>query len=76
VFCWDKILDMDNGRLKKFLTQKFGIDWVKNAEIKKIDNGKIIKIYTETNSLSLKINDERTEVSLEMKISDLTNLSQ
>jgi hypothetical protein len=60
VFSWDK----DERQLKEFLKSEFDIGWVKTAEMKKIDD--TIKLYTEINSLSLKLNVERTEVILEI----------
>ncbi|MCX6681157.1 MAG: hypothetical protein NTX42_12450 [Methanothrix sp.] len=66
VFSWDKIPGKDEGRLKEFLTKKFGIDWVKNAKIERIENSKAIKVSTENNFLSLRLNDKKTEVFLEI----------
>lgn len=66
VFSWGKIPGNDEGRLIEFLTNKFGIDWVKTAKIEKIDNGRTIKVSDEDNSLSLKLNDEDTKVILEI----------
>jgi hypothetical protein len=66
MFSWNEIPGEDNEILVKFLTQKFGIDWVKTAEIEKIDDDKTIKVSTEKNSLSLKLNDKKTEVILEI----------
>lgn len=62
LFSWDEIPGNDNGKLIEFLKQKFGIDWVKKAEIEKIDNGNTIKVSTEINHLSLNLNQEKTEV--------------
>jgi hypothetical protein len=62
LFSWDEIPGNDNGKLIEFLIDKFGIDWVKTAEIEKIDNGNTIKISTEINHLSLNLNQEKTEV--------------
>jgi hypothetical protein len=66
VFSWDEIPGNDNRRLMEFLTQEFRIEWVKNAKIEKIDNGKTIKVSAENKSLSLKLNDKNTEVILEI----------
>ena len=66
VFCWDKIPGEDNGRLLKYLTKGVGIDWMKNAKIEKIDNGKTINISNKIKSLSLKLNDSNSEVVLEI----------
>ena len=67
IFSWNEIPEKDNGRLIKFLTQKFGIDWVKtvNVGIEKIDN-KTIKVFTEKNSLSLILNSKNHEVILKI----------
>lgn len=69
LFSWDEIPGNDSLRLINFLNQKYSIDWVKIAEIKKFDEVKTIKLSTEINYLSLKLNNEKTEVSL--KIDDL-----
>lgn len=66
VFSWDEFQEKDKGRLIEFLAQKYGIDWVKAANIEKIDNDKTISISTEKNYLSLKHNDEKTEVILKI----------
>lgn len=66
LFCWDKISENDNMILKKFLTQNFGIKWVKKAKIKKNDYDKTIRVFTERNSLSLRLNDEKTKVNIEI----------
>lgn len=64
LFSWNETPGMDEGTLKDFLTQKFGIDWVKNAKIEKTDDNKTIKLFTGKNSTSLKLNDN--EVILEI----------
>jgi phage tail-like protein len=64
LFRWDEIPGNDNEKLIEFLTQKFEIDWVKTAIIEKIDNDNTIKVSTEKNYLSLKINGEKTIVTL------------
>lgn len=66
LFSWDDIKENDNGKLIKFLKQKYDIDWVKTANIEKIDNCKTIKVSTQKNYLSLKLNDEKKEVNLEI----------
>ena len=45
--------------------QNSGIDWIKAAKIEKIDEGKTIKVFNQKNHISLKLNDEQTEVNLE-----------
>jgi len=64
LFCWDNIPGNDNGRLIDFLKQNYDIDWVETAKIEKIDDDKTIILSAEKNSLYLKLNDEKTNVSL------------
>jgi hypothetical protein len=66
VFNWDEIPGEDNGRLMKYLMKGVGIDWGKNAKIEKIDNNKTIMVSTQIKSLSLKLNDAKSEVVLEI----------
>jgi hypothetical protein len=66
VLRWDEIPGKDDERLIEFLKQKFGVDWVKTAKIERIDVDKTIRVYTERNSISLKLNDEQNEVTLEI----------
>jgi hypothetical protein len=37
LFSWDEIPGKDSGRLIEFIEQNFGIDWIKTANIEKID---------------------------------------
>jgi hypothetical protein len=61
LFSWDNIPGNDNEKLIKFLKHNFGIDWVKAAKIEKINNDKTIRVYIENNSISLKLNNEKTK---------------
>ena len=42
LFGWDNIQGNDNGRLIEFLNRHFAIEWVKSAEIEKIDGDRAI----------------------------------
>jgi uncharacterized membrane protein YgcG len=69
LFNWDEIPGADNGKLIEFLEKNFEIDWVKIADIKKVDNypplsSTIIKVTTEKNYLFLEINDGKTKVNV------------
>ncbi len=64
LFRWNEISGKDNDKLRKFLKRKYGIRWVRKAQIKKIDDGNIISLHFKNNFLSLKLNDEKTKVSL------------
>ncbi|MDD4160958.1 MAG: hypothetical protein PHW87_00595 [Methanothrix sp.] len=66
VFSWDEIPGDDTARLLEFLERNFNIEWVKTAEIEKIDSDSTIRISGNGNYLSLKINDSETEVILEI----------
>jgi len=72
VFRWniikgpDVIPETDEARLIEFLQKNLGIEWVKNAKIKKDNKKKTIKVYTSTNSLFLILNEEKNEVILKM----------
>ncbi len=65
-FSWNEIPGKDNGELIKFLKKDFGIDWAKTAKIEKIDDDSTIRVFTEKNFLSLKLNDEEKKVNLEI----------
>ncbi len=66
LFTWDDVPDNDNGRLIDFLKKGFGVEWIsrKSVKIEKTKKGNIIKVSTPDNSLSLKMNDTKTEVIL------------
>ncbi|MFA4957848.1 MAG: DUF262 domain-containing protein [Candidatus Methanoperedens sp.] len=64
LFIWDKVPGNDNKKLLEFLIQKFDIEWIKVAKIEKIEDNKTIRVFSEKNSLSLKLNDEKTKVNL------------
>lgn len=71
LFSWDEVPGGDNERLEEFLIQRFGIDWVRMAKIEKIDDDRTIKVsgYCSrgiAHFLSLKLNNEKTRVKLEI----------
>ena len=63
LFSWENVPGKDNGKLIEYLEQKHGVDWVRTAKIEKIDNNEI-RVATEKNFLSLKLNNENTKVTL------------
>jgi hypothetical protein len=63
LFSWDNVPGKDNGRLVEYLEQKYGVDWARTAKIEKIDNNEI-RVATEKNFLSLRLNNENTKVTL------------
>ena len=66
LFRWDKIPGNDVGRLREFLKQHYDIDWVKTANIEKMDDNKTIKVSFKDKFLSLILNDKNTTVNLKM----------
>ena len=66
LFIWDKIPGSDNEKLIGFLKQNYGIDWVETAEIKKTADINTILVTNDNNSLSLKLSDDKTKVTLEI----------
>jgi hypothetical protein len=72
VFSWDEIPGKDNRRLVEYLKKGVGIDWGRNAKIEKIDKDKTIKVSTQIESISLKLNDIESEVVLEIDGNEIT----
>lgn len=64
IFCWDEVPGKDEGRLKEFLTRRFGFDWVKTAKINKYCGGKTIQLSAQNGSLSLELDETNNEVTL------------
>lgn len=62
LFGWDKVPGSDDLKLKDFYINNFGLGWVKNANIEKIDNGRTIKIFSEKYSILVSIYEEYTKV--------------
>lgn len=63
-FNWEDVPGKDSKRFMDFLKRGYGFDWVKKAEINKTDDGKMIRVSTEKNSLSLRLDDMKNEVNL------------
>jgi hypothetical protein len=66
LFCWGGVPGSDDARLKKCLMQYFDIDWINTAKIEKSNDGNTIKATNDTNYLLLTLNDEKTNVNLEI----------
>jgi len=63
LFNWENVPGKDEGKLKEFLEQKYGVDWIRSAKIEKIGNNEI-RMSTEKNVLVLNLNNENTKVTL------------
>jgi hypothetical protein len=64
LFSWDDVPGNDSVRLIKFLDEKIGVGWAKNAEIKKAEDGKTIALSDGTNLVLLRRNEVKTKVTL------------
>lgn len=64
LFSWNKIPGSDNERLRVFI-QNFDIDWEGGIKIEKIENGNTIRLTNGTRNLSLRINNEKTKITIE-----------
>lgn len=65
LFNWEDVGENYYNALKWYLQENLGIEWVKTASIKRI-NDQTIKISNTKNSLELKLNDEKTMVKLHL----------
>jgi hypothetical protein len=66
LFSWKEIPGNDSGRFTDFLKLNYDVDWVKTAKIAKTDNDKTIMITAEENFLSLNLNNDNTELTLQI----------
>lgn len=64
LFSWNDVPGNDNVKLKGFLIKRFGTDWVEEANIEKSDGDMTLKLSSGDNYISLKLNEEKTKVSL------------
>lgn len=66
LFSWDDIPGNDNKILIDFLNKRFGIDWVKTEKIDIINDDKTIKLSFKNNFVHILLNDETNNVSLKI----------
>ncbi len=66
LFSWDDVSESDRGKLTRYLIDEFEIEWVKNAEITKLDNDdrKTIHICKDKNSVEIRIDEKAGKVIL------------
>ena len=70
LFSWDNIPGSDIEELIVFFKEGFDINWAKNANVRKSDDGKSIRISKDENSAEITIDDEEKNATI--KISDGT----
>ena len=64
LFSWVKHPQKHNKTLISFLKQRYNIDWLITANVKKIDDGMAIRVSNEKNHLILKLNSDKTKVNI------------
>ncbi len=65
LFTWGDIPGKDSKKLIEYLERNyFLMDWLKTAKIEKIDNDRTIRVFNETESILLKLNDEKNKIDL------------
>ena len=64
VFGWNDVPGKDSPILKGYLKNRFGINWIDNANIEKGNEEKTINITSGKNYISLNLDDYKTELSL------------
>jgi hypothetical protein len=62
LFNWDNVLG--SGRLIKVLKDDFGFDWVKEAEITKSDDNKVIRISNDKNIAQIVLDEDEEKARL------------
>ena len=72
LFCWDNVPGNDSAILSEFLFQSFGINWIKTAGVvttlSSLPDKNTIVVKSDNNSVSIRLNDERTMATLELDI--------
>jgi hypothetical protein len=66
IFNWDEIYGMGNEKLIESLSKIFNVKWIMNEKIEKNEDGRAIKVFAEKRTFSLKLNDKKTELVLEI----------
>lgn len=64
LFYWDEIQENFGKTLIEFLKWRFGVNWIERAKIDYVDDGRTIKISSENNIISFRLNNEKTKAIL------------
>ncbi|MCC4765088.1 hypothetical protein FXW07_00105 [Methanosarcina sp. DH1] len=62
IFSWDNVPGSEDSKLRYYLGNDLGIDWVSTAKIIKTDDNNTIRVFTSTNSIELKLSDDKNTV--------------
>lgn len=66
LFSWDRISGNDDEKLRTVLKQNVSIEQIKAINIEKIDGGRTIKVSIDKKSVLLRLNEDKTRVTLEI----------
>ena len=62
LFSWDNVPGNESNNLSDYLKNDLEIDWVSDAQIIKTDDNYTIRVFTPSNSLELKLADDKNTV--------------
>jgi hypothetical protein len=62
LFDWSNVPGNDNGKLLKFLKDDLEINWVNNATIMKLDDDKVLRIFSGNNSIEIVLENEKEAI--------------
>ena len=68
IFTWNDVPGNDETRLKEYLKNRYGLDWINSAKIEKTDDSRMINLTSENNYVNLKI--EGSELDINLTIND------
>ena len=66
MFSWKNVPGKDNERLLRFLWDDLDIGWAENAEIRKFDDGKTIRIFKDENSVEIILDEKEEDATLKI----------
>jgi type I site-specific restriction-modification system R (restriction) subunit len=66
LFTWDDVPEKNSDKLKKVMKQKFDINCDKTTTIEKTDSNTAIKVSTLKNDILLRLNNEKTRVTVKI----------
>ncbi len=67
LFTWSEVPGRDSERLRKYLMDDFGVSWVQNAEIRKLQGGKEISVFVGEKSVAIALNAKKDRVTFKIE---------
>ncbi|HII91661.1 MAG TPA: hypothetical protein HA262_05695 [Methanosarcina sp.] len=62
IFSWDNVPGHEDSKLRYYLGNDLGVDWVNTAKIIKTDGNNTIRVFTPINSLEFELSDDKNTV--------------